>query len=126
MIVKQHNNYALDCQKVSHWFGATKVLYDLNLKVRAGQFVSLIGPSGCGKSTFLRSILGTHPPNQGKILTMQNGSLITADRPGRDRGIVFQKYSLYPFLTALDNVALGLKLDQTSSLFRIFNWSGWA
>ena len=68
----------------------------------------------------------THPPNQGKILTMQNGSLITADRPGRDRGIVFQKYSLYPFLTALDNVALGLKLDQTSSLFRIFNWSGWA
>ena len=126
MVVKQHNNYALDCQKVSHWFGATKVLYDLNLKVRAGQFVSLIGPSGCGKSTFLRSILGTHPPNQGKILTMQNGSLITADRPGRDRGIVFQKYSLYPFLTALDNVALGLKLDQTSVLFRIFNWSGWA
>ena len=126
MVVKQHNNYALDCQKVSHWFGATKVLYDLNLKIRAGQFVSLIGPSGCGKSTFLRSILGTHPPNQGKILTMQNGSLITADRPGRDRGIVFQKYSLYPFLTALDNVALGLKLDQTSSLFRIFNWSGWA
>ena len=126
MVVKQHNNYALDCQKVSHWFGATKVLYDLNLKVRAGQFVSLIGPSGCGKSTFLRSILGTHPPNQGKILTMQNGSLITADRPGRDRGIVYQKYSLYPFLTALDNVALGLKLDQTSVLFRIFNWSGWA
>ena len=126
MVVKQHNNYALDCQKVSHWFGATKVLYDLNLKVRAGQFVSLIGPSGCGKSTFLRSILGTHPPNQGKILTMQNGSLITADRPGRDRGIVFQKYSLYPFLTALDNVALGLKLDQTSVLFRMFNWSGWA
>ena len=126
MVVKQHNNYALDCQKVSHWFGATKVLYDLNLKVRAGQFVSLIGPSGCGKSTLLRSILGTHPPNQGKILTMQNGSLITADRPGRDRGIVFQKYSLYPFLTALDNVALGLKLDQTSVLFRMFNWSGWA
>jgi len=126
MVVKKHNNYALDCQKVSHWFGATKVLYDLNLKVRAGQFVSLIGPSGCGKSTLLRSILGTHPPNQGKILTMQNGSLITADRPGRDRGIVYQKYSLYPFLTALDNVALGLKLDQTSVLFRMFNWSGWA
>ena len=126
MVVKQHNNYALDCQKVSHWFGATKVLYDLNLKVRAGQFVSLIGPSGCGKSTLLRSILGTHPPNQGKILTMQNGSLVTADRPGRDRGIVYQKYSLYPFLTALDNVALGLKLDQTSVLFRIFKWSGWA
>ncbi|MGB1745086.1 MAG: ATP-binding cassette domain-containing protein, partial [Limisphaerales bacterium] len=60
---------------MSHWFGETKVLYDLNLKVNAGQFVSLIGPSGCGKSTLLRAILGTHPPNEGRILTLQNGRL---------------------------------------------------
>ena len=121
-----HQDFSLQCQKVSHWFGETKVLFDLNLKVKAGQFVSLIGPSGCGKSTLLRAILGTHIPNEGQILTMQNGELISSDRPGRDRGIVYQKYSLYPFLTALDNVALGLKLDQTSALFRLFNWSGWA
>ena len=49
-----------------------------------------------------------------------------ADHPGRDRGIVYQKYSLYPFLTALDNVALGLKLDQTTTMFRWFNWAGWS
>ena len=59
----EQNGFGLQCQEVSHWFGKTKVLYDLNLKVNAGQFVSLIGPSGCGKSTPLRAILGTHPPN---------------------------------------------------------------
>ena len=123
--VKQHN-FGLHCREVSHWFGDNKVLFDLNLKVDAGQFVALVGPSGCGKSTLLRAILGTDLPQEGEILTLQNGRLANADRPGRDRGIVYQKYSLYPFLTALDNVALGLKLDQTTTMFRWFNWSGWA
>jgi NitT/TauT family transport system ATP-binding protein len=120
------DNFGLQCQGVSHWFGENKVLFDLNLEVQAGQFVGLVGPSGCGKSTLLRAILGTHPPHRGEILTLQNGRLANADRPGRDRGIVYQKYSLYPFLTALDNVALGLKLDQTTTAFRWFNWAGWA
>ncbi len=123
--VKQHN-FGLHCREVSHWFGDNKVLFDLSLKVDAGQFVALVGPSGCGKSTLLRAILGTHLPQKGEILTLQNGRLANADRPGRDRGIVYQKYSLYPFLTALDNVALGLKLDQTTTAFRWFNWVGWA
>ena len=126
MTFTDQNNFGLQCKDVSHWFGETKVLFNLNLDVHAGQFVALVGPSGCGKSTLLRAILGTHPPHRGKILTMQNGRLANADRPGRDRGIVYQKYSLYPFLTALDNVALGLKLDQTTTSFRWFNWSGWA
>ena len=123
--VEQHN-FGLHCREVSHWFGDNKVLFDLNLKVDVGQFVALVGPSGCGKSTLLRAILGTDLPQEGEILTLQNGRLANADRPGRDRGIVYQKYSLYPFLTALDNVALGLKLDQTTTMFRWFNWSGWA
>ena len=126
MTFTDQNNFGLQCKDVSHWFGETKVLFNLNLDVHAGQFVALVGPSGCGKSTLLRAILGTHPPHRGKILTMQNGRLANADRPGRDRGIVYQKYSLYPFLTALDNVALGLKLDQTTTSFRWFNWSGWS
>ena len=125
MTLSDQNNFGLQCQGVSHWFGETKVLFDLNLNVHAGQFVSLIGPSGCGKSTLLRAILGTHPPLRGEILTLQNGRLDNADRPGRDRGIVYQKYSLYPFLTALDNVALGLKFDQTTTAFRCLNWAGW-
>ena len=126
MTYEEQQEFGLQCEKVSHWFGKTKVLYDLDLTVKAGQFVSLIGPSGCGKSTLLRAILGTHPPKEGQILTMQNGCLSRADHPGRDRGIVYQKYSLYPFLTALDNVALGLKFDQTTTFYRWFNWSGWA
>ena len=65
MTLSDQNNFGLQCQGVSHWFGETKVLFDLNLNVHAGQFVSLIGPSGCGKSTLLRAILGTHPPLRG-------------------------------------------------------------
>jgi len=125
MTLADQNQFGLQCQGVSHWFGENKVLFNLNLKVDAGQFVGLVGPSGCGKSTLLRAILGTHPPHRGEILTLQNGRLTNADRPGRDRGIVYQKYSLYPFLTALDNVALGLKLDQTTTAFRWFSWGGW-
>ena len=48
MTLSDQNNFGLQCQGVSHWFGETKVLFDLNLNVHAGQFVALIGPSGCG------------------------------------------------------------------------------
>src|SRR5919109_418902 len=108
---------ALESRGVHHWFGPKRVLADVNLKMLRGQFLSLVGPSGCGKSTFLRAILGTHLPRQGQILLFPSdrpseGNPITG--PGRDRGIVYQQYSLFPFLTALENVAVGLKMDQTS------------
>jgi NitT/TauT family transport system ATP-binding protein len=105
----------LECRKVSQAFHGGKVLHDVNLKVARGQFVSLVGSSGVGKSTLLRAILGTHPPSGGEVL--MNGSPVTG--PGRDRGIVYQRYSLFPFLTALENVAFGLLLDQTSLAARI-------
>jgi NitT/TauT family transport system ATP-binding protein len=104
----------LELKGVSHWFGEHKVLYDIDLKVVRGEIVAVVGPSGCGKSTLLQAILGTHPPRAGEIL--MNGSPVVG--PGRDRGIVYQRYSLYPFLTALENVAFGLMLDQTSLPFR--------
>lgn len=112
----------LECKEVNHWFGQQKVLYDINLKVVRGEIVALVGPSGCGKSTLLRAILGTHPPRAGQIL--MNGQEVTG--PGRDRGIVYQRYSLLPFLTALENVAFGLMVDQTSLPFRIFQFWKWA
>ncbi len=111
----------LDCQSVHHWFGDQKVLYDVSLKVVRGQIVALVGPSGFGKSTLLRAILGTHPPASGQVL-MNNGPVTT---PGRDRGIVYQKYSLFPFLTAHENVAFGLMLDQSSLPFRLFRFWKW-
>jgi NitT/TauT family transport system ATP-binding protein len=143
-----HVNLALESRAVSHWFGPKRVLSDVNLKIRRGQFLSLVGPSGCGKSTLLRAIVGTHLPTQGEILlypstptntnTPSSSSSSSASSsitnppipkpiqgPGRDRGIVYQRYSLFPFLTARENVTIGLDLDRTSFPFRIFQYPKW-
>lgn len=122
---------ALECRGVHHWFGANRVLGDVNLRIKQGQFLSLVGPSGCGKSTLLRAIVGTHLPRQGRILTYRQnrgGSEPIADQvsgPGHDRGIVYQHYSLFPFLTARHNVAIGPMLDETSLAYRCFRFFPW-
>ncbi len=119
---------ALECRGVSHGFGAKAVLFDVNLRLRRGQFLSMVGPSGCGKSTLLRAIVGTHPPRAGELRLFSaesghEGKVI--DAPGRDRGIVYQQYSLFPFLTARQNVAIGPMLDQTSLAFRCLRRLRW-
>jgi NitT/TauT family transport system ATP-binding protein len=113
--------YALEIDGVSHWFGSNRVLNDINLQIADGQIVAVVGPSGCGKSTLLRAILGTHPAKAGTIST--HGKQITA--PSRAVGIVYQHYTLYEFLTAQENVAFGLKLDQTTIPFRLFQYPRW-
>ena len=118
----------LEAKGVSHWFGDNRVLHDINLKVARGQIVSLVGPSGCGKSTFLRAVVGTHLPNAGDIVVYSGESHATGravQGPGRDRGIVYQHYSLFPFLTAQQNVAFGLMLDETSIPSRLFKFPKW-
>jgi NitT/TauT family transport system ATP-binding protein len=113
---------ALDIIDVGHWFGPKKVLQHVNLQIDAGQIVSVVGPSGCGKSTLLRAILGTHPPKAGEIRI--DGMRV--EKPCREVGIVYQHYTLYEFLTAEQNVAFGLMLDQTSLPFRVFfPWDWW-
>lgn len=95
------------------------VLNDIDLKVSSGEFVSVVGPSGCGKSTLLRLILGSEPPTSGKVHFEGQ----TIREPGRNRGIVFQKYSLFPHLTVLDNVIYGLDAEAfgfVEGLFRPF------
>ncbi len=122
------DSIALECHGIRHWFGNKKVLWDINLKVERGQFLSLVGPSGCGKSTLLRAIVGTHLPKEGRMLVnaaRDLGKMAPIQGPGRDRGIVYQHYSLFPFLTARENVALGLKLDQTSIPHRLFHYLKW-
>lgn len=110
--------HALEIRNLSQWFGQARILNNINLQVSAGQIVAMVGPSGCGKSTLLQAILGTHPPSEGEILA---GNIpITA--PSRNVGIVYQNYSLYDFLTAEENVAFGLKLDETSLTSRILRF----
>ena len=76
------------------------------MSVKKGDFISIVGPSGCGKSTLLNVIGGFLPPTRGEIL--EKGLPLTG--PGRNRGIVFQKPALYPWLNVVQNVAFGLKL----------------
>jgi NitT/TauT family transport system ATP-binding protein len=79
---------------------------DVNLDVYPGEFLVIVGPSGCGKSTLLDLLGGLTQPSAGRILL--DGRPITG--PGMDRGIVFQQYALFPWLTALQNVAFGLEV----------------
>ena len=116
------HDIVLECRGISHHFGPKKVLFDIHLKIARGQIVALVGPSGCGKSTLLRAILGTHPPRSGEVL--MNGQPV--EGPGRERGIVYQRYSLFPFLTAEKNVAFGPMLDETNLAFRTLQfWKWW-
>lgn len=114
---------ALKIEDLSHSYDNKRyVLNNINLEIHTGEIVSLVGPSGCGKSTLLKAILGTHPPTNGEITVYggENGNHpIKVTKPNRDCGIVYQRYSLYPNLTALENVALGLKFDETSLLDRL-------
>lgn len=114
--------YTLEINNVSHVFpDGKRVLNDINLKIAPGQTVSLVGPSGCGKSTLLRAILGTHPPTGGQVFA--GGEQVLC--PSRNIGIVYQDYSLYPFMTAEQNVAFGPMLDRTNLPYRFFHaWQG--
>lgn len=85
------------------------VLEDVNFQIFPREFVCLVGSSGCGKSTLLNIIAGLIPPSTGEVLV--DGVSVTG-RPGSDRGMVFQGYTLYPWLTVEQNVAFGLQLQK--------------
>jgi NitT/TauT family transport system ATP-binding protein len=88
-------------------YGDQVVLERINLEVQPGEFCTIVGASGCGKTTFLRLLLGEEAPSRGQILL--DGRPLPPE-PGPDRGIVFQRYSVFPHLTVLRNVLLGLEL----------------
>jgi multiple sugar transport system ATP-binding protein len=94
-------------------FGGYRVLGDISLDVRAGEFVVLLGPSGCGKSTLLNAIAGLIDVDAGEIWI--NDRNVTWEEP-KDRGIamVFQSYALYPRMSVRENMSFGLKMQRTA------------
>ncbi len=85
--------------------GSTLALQATDLDVAENDFVTILGPSGCGKSTLLRIVAGLDTPTAGQVLL--DGACISG--PGADRGMVFQSYTLFPWLTVLDNICFGLR-----------------
>jgi len=99
--------YVLELFNVYQQYDGRIILNDISLRIRKGEFVSIVGPTGCGKSTMLRMVLGSETPSQG-IAAMEDHLI---KRPDRRRGIVFQKYSLFDFMNVRDNVMFGLELE---------------
>src|SRR5690606_28982274 len=87
---------------------------DVSFRVLPGEVCALLGPSGCGKSTVLRMVAGLEQPSDGSIVL--SGREVTG--PGRDRGLVFQSYTCFPWLTVRENVAYGLKVTGSTLALR--------
>lgn len=97
--------------KVFNSKGGEMVALDrTSFKVKEGEFITILGPSGCGKSTILRIVAGLEEPSSGHVYL--DGREVKG--PGPDRGMVFQSYTLYPWLNVEDNIAFGLRLKGTS------------
>lgn len=107
----------IEIRNVWQQYDQNVVLERLNLRVEEGQFCTLVGASGCGKSTFLRLLLGQERPSKGQLLLQ--GQPFPAE-PDATRGVVFQRYSVFPHLNVLDNVAIGLELPRSALLGRLF------
>ena len=90
-------------------FGSTRVFEDLNFNIERGEFITLLGPSGCGKSTLLRCLAGLEMPDSGTI-SVDGEDITNTKAQKRNIGMVFQSYALFPNMTALENIAFGLKM----------------
>lgn len=102
--------YVIELFNTYQEYSGRVILNDISLRIRKGEFVTIVGPTGCGKSTMLRMVLGSERPSRG-VAAMEDHLI---KRPDRRRGIVFQKYSLFDFMNVRDNVMFGLELEQFS------------
>jgi len=98
---------------VSKSFGNIKVLNDVDLEIRKGEFFSILGPSGCGKTTLLRIIAGFETPDYGSV-TFDGIDVLPIPPNRRQANTIFQSYALFPHLTVFENVAFPLRLKKLS------------
>jgi len=98
-------------RELSRSFGSVRALDGLSLEIAPGEFVALLGPSGCGKTTALRIVAGFETADSGSV-TVDTKDVSAVPAAKRDMGMVFQSYSLFPNMSALDNVGFGLRMRQ--------------
>lgn len=98
-------------EHISKSFGSQKIIVDLSLDIRDGEFLTLLGPSGCGKTTLLRMINGFESPDSGKVLLGDVDQMRIAPEK-REVNTVFQSYALFPHLTVRENIAFGLRMKK--------------
>jgi NitT/TauT family transport system ATP-binding protein len=110
----------IEFRHVEKSYGDNIVLENINCEVKQGEFITMVGSSGCGKSTFLKMLLGIESHSKGTVLL--DGELII-EEPSPDRGIVFQKYSVFPHLTVRENVAIAKEFEKSPLLGRLFGKS---
>ncbi len=103
--------------QLSRSFGATHALDGLSLDMAPGEFVALLGPSGCGKTTALRIVAGFESADAGSV-TVNGKDVSAVPAAKRDMGMVFQSYSLFPNMSALENVGFGLRMRRMASAER--------
>ena len=108
---------AVSVRNIWKEYGDNIVLERINLEIAPHSFIALVGPSGCGKSTFLRMLMSAETPTKGEILI--DGEPLPRD-PTADRGVVFQRYSVFPHLNVEQNVLLGLELGAAPFACRLF------
>ena len=104
----ENRRTAIDVRNVTRRYlgGTFTAVDDVSLTLEEGQVTAFVGPSGCGKTTVLRMIAGLEPPTEGRISVYGN----IVDKPGPERGMIFQAYTSFPWLTAQKNVEYGMKI----------------
>jgi putative spermidine/putrescine transport system ATP-binding protein len=108
---------SVSLRNLTRIFGATRALDEMSLEIAPGELVALLGPSGCGKTTALRIVAGFESADSGEVL-IDGRDVSGVPAAKRDMGMVFQSYSLFPNMSALDNVAFGLRMRKVSGTAR--------